>query len=141
MSQHLVSRENWRLSLNSFEWRASGCRCSLNNIGCNKTECVLQVYTPLTPLSVGPVCWSHPHPQHTSTHTGFVSARLRGEYGITRDDKIDLEFSNITLNIGPWKAAEKVGWLVCCSVCVVLRAFPCVSVFGAGCFAKSQPLD
>jgi hypothetical protein len=40
---------------------------------------------------------------------GFVSARLRGEYGVTRDDKIDLEFKNITLNVGPFKAAEKVG--------------------------------
>lgn len=46
----------------------------------------------------------------TAAHTpaGFVSARLRGEYQITRDDRIDLEFKNITLNIGPIKAAEKV---------------------------------
>lgn len=40
--------------------------------------------------------------------TGFVSARLRGEYKVTRDDRIDLEFKNLTLNIGPIKAAEKV---------------------------------
>lgn len=40
---------------------------------------------------------------------GFVSARLRGVFGVTRDDRIDLEFENITLNIGPFKAAEKVG--------------------------------
>jgi hypothetical protein len=37
-----------------------------------------------------------------------VSARLRGEYQVTRDDRIDLEFKNITLSIGPFKAAEKV---------------------------------
>lgn len=43
-----------------------------------------------------------------ATPTGFVSARLRGEYEATRDDRIDLEFKNITLNIGPFKAAEKV---------------------------------
>jgi hypothetical protein len=40
---------------------------------------------------------------------GFVSARLRGDYSVTRDDRIDLEFRNITLNVGPFKAAEKVG--------------------------------
>jgi len=39
---------------------------------------------------------------------GFISARLRGEYKVTRDDRIDLEFRNITLSIGPFKAAEKV---------------------------------
>ncbi len=39
---------------------------------------------------------------------GFVSARLRGEYSVTRDDRIDLEFRNLTLNVGPFKAAEKV---------------------------------
>jgi hypothetical protein len=27
---------------------------------------------------------------------------------VTRDDRIDLEFKNITLSIGPFKAAEKV---------------------------------
>lgn len=40
--------------------------------------------------------------------SGFVAAKLRGKFGVTRDDRIDLEFENITLNIGPWRAAEKV---------------------------------
>jgi hypothetical protein len=46
-----------------------------------------------------------------SCPAGFVSARLRGDYSVTRDDRIDLEFRNITLNVGPFKAAEKVGYM------------------------------
>lgn len=57
---------------------------------------------------------------------GFVSARLRGDYSVTRDDRIDLEFRNITLNVGPFKAAEKVGCMqshvVSCAMSVRMTA-------------------
>jgi hypothetical protein len=39
---------------------------------------------------------------------GLVSARLHGVYGVTRDDRVDLEFKNLVLRIGPFQAAEKV---------------------------------
>jgi hypothetical protein len=39
---------------------------------------------------------------------GLVSARLRGVYSVTRDDRVDLEFRNLVLKIGPFQAAEKV---------------------------------
>ncbi|WIA15553.1 hypothetical protein OEZ85_002185 [Tetradesmus obliquus] len=39
---------------------------------------------------------------------GLVSARLRGEYAVTRDDRVDLEFKNLVLKVGPFQAAEKV---------------------------------
>jgi hypothetical protein len=39
---------------------------------------------------------------------GLVSARLRGVYSVTRDDRVDLEFKNLVLKIGPFQAAEKV---------------------------------
>jgi hypothetical protein len=42
-----------------------------------------------------------------------VSAKLRGKYSVTRDDRIDLEFEDIKLSIGPFQAAQKVGWCVC----------------------------
>lgn len=43
---------------------------------------------------------------------GLVSARLRGEYAVTRDDRVDLEFKNLVLKVGPFQAAEKVCGLV-----------------------------
>jgi hypothetical protein len=39
---------------------------------------------------------------------GLVSARLRGDYSVTRDDRVDLEFKNLVLKVGPFQAAEKV---------------------------------
>lgn len=52
---------------------------------------------------------------------------------MTRDDRIDLEFRNITLSIGPFKAAEKVcaDWgLYCHTVAGVLfEALPSTCCF------------
>eukprot|EP00775_Hariotina_reticulata_P008861 gene8861-9040_t len=39
---------------------------------------------------------------------GLVSATLRGDYEVTQDDRVDLEFKSLALKIGPWKAAEKI---------------------------------
>lgn len=39
---------------------------------------------------------------------GLVAAKLRGEFEATRPDRIDLQFLDLALCIGPWQAARKV---------------------------------
>ena len=48
---------------------------------------------------------------------GLVSARLRGEYRVTRDDRVDLEFSNLVLKVGPFQTTEKVRGTRPCVLC------------------------
>lgn len=45
---------------------------------------------------------------YNESRLGLVCARLRGEYDVTRDDRVDLEFKNLVMKIGPFQAAEKV---------------------------------
>lgn len=47
---------------------------------------------------------------------GLVCARLRGDYAVTRDDRVDLKFENLVVKVGPFQAAKKVIgliWLIC----------------------------
>ena len=39
---------------------------------------------------------------------GLVSAKLRGELQVTRPDRIDLEFKDIALSVGPLQLLKKV---------------------------------
>jgi hypothetical protein len=43
---------------------------------------------------------------------GLVSAKLRGEFQVTRPDRIDLEFKDVALSVGPLQLLKKVSALI-----------------------------
>lgn len=52
------------------------------------------------------------------------SAVLRGEFAVTCDDRVDLEFKTLVLKVGPFQAAEKV-----CGAAAVLRCCPSICIW------------
>jgi hypothetical protein len=51
---------------------------------------------------------AEPGVYYNESRLGLVCARLRGDYKVTRDDRVDLQFKNLVLRVGPFQAAEKV---------------------------------
>lgn len=49
---------------------------------------------------------------------------LRGEFAVTCDDRVDLEFKTLVLKVGPFQAAEKV-----CGAAAVLRCCPSICIW------------